>query len=401
MTIINIIVPSLGESITEGTIAKWYKKNGDSVVKDEILLDLETEKVTLEVRAEQNGILQDIKANIGESVSVGQHIANIDTNKNTSLDQAKKQELDTVELSKNAVKSEEAILSPAAQKIAIESNLDLSTLQNPTGKDNRYTKADIIAQISSTVNLEKTISSSRLMHEVRVDARENRVKMTRLRQTIAQRLKDSQNTAAILTTFNEVDMTNLVQMRNKYKDEFEKRYKTKLGFMSFFVKATIAALQDIPSVNAEIEGEYIVYKNYYDIGVAVGTEKGLVVPIIRDADKLSFAQIEANIAALGAKARENKLSIEELTGGTFSISNGGVYGSLLSTPIINPPQSGILGMHKIQDRAVVVNGQIQIRSIMYIALSYDHRLIDGKEAVIFLCKIKDAIENPERLLLSL
>ena len=235
---------------------------------------------------------------------------------------------------------------------------------------------------------------------MRTDSKENRVKMTRLRQTIAQRLKDSQNTAAILTTFNEVDMTNVVQMRNKYKDEFEKRYKTKLGFMSFFVKATIAALQDIPSVNAEIEGEYIVYKNYYDIGVAVGTEKGLVVPIIRDADKLSFAQIEANIAALGAKARENKLSIEELTGGTFSISNGGVYGSLLSTPIINPPQSGILGMHKMQDRAVVVNGQIQIRSMMYIALSYDHRLIDGKEAVTFLCKIKDAIENPERLLLS-
>lgn len=398
MTKINIIVPSLGESITEGTIAKWYKKNGDFVAKDEVLLDLETEKVTLEVRAEQEGVLEEVIANAGDTVKVGQNIASIAVGANMAKDNSKNQDIKPASEIKNEVKlPQEPILSPAAQKIALENNLDLLKLQNPTGKDNRYTKADILSQSASVQEMDKNILPPALIQDSRV----NRVKMSRLRQTIAQRLKDSQNTAAILTTFNEVDMTNVVQMRTKYKDEFEKRYKTKLGFMSFFVKATIAALQDIPSINAEIEGEDIVYKNYYDIGIAVGSEKGLVVPIIRDAEKLSFAEIETYIAKLGAKARENKLTIEELTGGTFSISNGGVYGSMLSTPILNPPQSGILGMHKMQDRAVVVNGQIQIRSMMYLALSYDHRIVDGKEAVVFLCKIKDAIENPERLLLDL
>jgi 2-oxoglutarate dehydrogenase E2 component (dihydrolipoamide succinyltransferase) len=283
---------------------------------------------------------------------------------------------------------ERAILSPAAQKIATENNL---TLKSGTGKDGRITKNDVLSAISKSAPSVPTTK----------EPREERVRMTKLRQKIAQRLKDSQNTAAILTTFNEVDMTNIIALRNEYKDIFLKKYDAKLGFMSFFTKAAISALKELPAVNAEIQGEEIVYKNHYDISVAVGTPQGLVVPVVRNADKMSFAEIETEIVTLGKKARDGKLTMEDMTGGTFTISNGGVYGSLLSTPIINPPQSGILGLHKIQERVMVINGEMKIRQMMYIALSYDHRIIDGKEAVTFLIKIKEAIEDPRRLLLDI
>jgi 2-oxoglutarate dehydrogenase E2 component (dihydrolipoamide succinyltransferase) len=378
---IEIKVPSLGESVTEAIIAKWHKKEGEAVNAGELLVELETDKVTLEVDAVEAGVVSSLKVKEGDTVIVGQLIASITPGAAASVvAPVTKQENTT---------SAEKILSPAAGKIAAEKSIDVNSLVG-TGKDGRVTKGDVL----STSSAPRSVS-------VKDEPREERVRMTALRKKIAERLKESQNTAAILTTFNEIDMSNVIKMRNQYKDQFEKKYGVKLGFMSFFVKASIAALKELPAVNAQIDGGDLVYKNYYDIGVAVGTEKGLVVPVVRDADLMGFADIEKKIGEFGKKAREGKLSMEELSGGTFTISNGGVYGSLLSTPIINPPQSGILGMHKTMDRPVAIDGKVEIRPMMYIALSYDHRIIDGKEAVTFLVKVKENIENPERLLFGL
>ncbi|WP_016769955.1 2-oxoglutarate dehydrogenase complex dihydrolipoyllysine-residue succinyltransferase [Rickettsia sibirica] len=393
---VKIIVPSLGESITEATIAKWYKKEGDSVKTDELLLEIETEKVTLEVNAPCNGIIGKISKTDGANVAVGEEIGEINEGASantagTNNESAKAQAVTQPTSEKPAVANN--TLAPSVQKLVTENKLDPNNIKG-TGRDGRITKGDVLATINTTTTSAPAISKS---NEERVQ----RVRMSRLRKTIAQRLKDSQNTAAILTTFNEIDMSKVIALRNQYKEEFEKKHAVKLGFMSFFVKATIEALKLIPSVNAEIDGDDLVYKNYYDIGVAVGTEQGLVVPVVRDADKMGFAEVEKTIGILAKQAREGKLSMADLSGGTFSISNGGVYGSLLSTPIINPPQSGILGLHKTEERAVVIDGKIEIRPMMYIALSYDHRIIDGKEGVSFLVKIKQLIENPEKLLLNL
>ncbi|KJV81390.1 dihydrolipoyllysine-residue succinyltransferase [Rickettsia hoogstraalii str. RCCE3] len=397
---VKIIVPSLGESVTEATIAKWYKKEGDSVKTDELLLEIETEKVTLEVNALCNGTIGKISKTDGANVAVGEEIGEINegaaantagTNNESAKAQAVTQPTSEKPVEKPAVVNN--ILAPSVQKLVTENKLDPNNIKG-TGRDGRITKGDVLETINTPSAATSTVNKT---NEERVQ----RVRMSRLRKTIAQRLKDSQNTAAILTTFNEIDMSKVIALRNQYKEEFEKKHAVKLGFMSFFVKATIEALKLIPSVNAEIDGDDLVYKNYYDIGVAVGTEQGLVVPVVRDADKMGFAEVEKAIETLAKKAREGKLSMADLSGGTFSISNGGVYGSLLSTPIINPPQSGILGLHKTEERAVVIDGKIEIRPMMYIALSYDHRIIDGKEGVSFLVKIKELIENPEKLLLNL
>lgn len=399
---VKIIVPSLGESVTEATIAKWYKKEGDSVKTDELLLEIETEKVTLEVNAPCNGTIGKISKTDGANVAVGEEIGEINegaaantagTNNESAKAQAVTQPTSEKPVEKPAVVNN--ILAPSVQKLVTENKLDPNNIKG-TGRDGRITKGDVL----ETINTPSAATSTPTLNKTN-EERVQRVRMSRLRKTIAQRLKDSQNTAAILTTFNEIDMSKVIALRNQYKEEFEKKHAVKLGFMSFFVKATIEALKLIPSVNAEIDGDDLVYKNYYDIGVAVGTEQGLVVPVVRDADKMGFAEVEKAIGILAKKAREGKLSMADLSGGTFSISNGGVYGSLLSTPIINPPQSGILGLHKTEERAVVIDGKIEIRPMMYIALSYDHRIIDGKEGVSFLVKIKQLIENPEKLLLNL
>jgi 2-oxoglutarate dehydrogenase E2 component (dihydrolipoamide succinyltransferase) len=386
---VELFVPTLGESVSEATIAKWYKKEGEAVKLDELLLELETDKVTLEVNATASGVLGKIKFVQGDTVKRGDLLAEIaESGTPTAAAPAAKPAEAAVS---SAPKSNEVIMSPAAGKIAAENNIAAAQV-NASGKDGRITKGDVLNAMEN-----KTTSSVEIVSE----RSEERVKMSRLRKKIAERLKESQNTAAILTTFNEVDMTNIMALRNQYKDVFEKKHGVKLGFMSFFLKASLAALKEIPAVNAQIDGDDIVYKNYSDIGVAVGTEQGLVVPVLRNAEKLSFADIEKSIANFGKKAREGKLTMADLTGGTFSVSNGGVYGSLLSTPIINPPQSAILGMHKTQDRPVAINGKVEIRPMMYLALSYDHRIIDGKEAVTFLVRVKECIENPERLLFDL
>lgn len=389
-----IIVPTLGESVSEATIAKWYKKPGDSVKVDELILELETEKVTLEVNAPVSGVLESIAKDSGASVLVGDVLGLIKEGAVASTS-SNSTSPDISNIANNTEKASQSstipATGPAARKIASENNIDVNNVAG-TGKGGMVTKGDVLGVISSGV------SSKVATSVMQSDKPTERVRMSRLRKTIAERLKYSQNTAAILTTFNEIDMTNVMAMRVKYREEFEKKHGVKLGFMSFFVKATIDALKAIPSVNAEIDGDDLVYKNYYDIGVAVGTEQGLVVPVLRDADKKTFAEIESTIVDLGKKARDGKLSMADLSGGTFSISNGGIYGSLLSTPIINPPQSGILGIHKIQERPVAINGKVEIRPMMYVALSYDHRIIDGKEAVSFLVRVKDAMESPERLL---
>ncbi|ADE29690.1 2-oxoglutarate dehydrogenase complex dihydrolipoyllysine-residue succinyltransferase [Rickettsia prowazekii] len=399
---VKIIIPSLGESVTEATIAKWYKKLGDSVKTDELLLEIETEKVTLEVNAPCNGTIEKIAKTDGANVTVGEEIGEINevvdtdtacTNNNSYKKQAIVQHDSEQIVDKPASSSN--ILAPSVQKLVTENKLDPNNIKG-TGRGGRITKCDVLETINTTPVTIETPALNKTNEE-----RTQRVRMSRLRKTIAQRLKDSQNTAAILTTFNEIDMSKVIALRNQYKEEFEKKHTVKLGFMSFFVKATIEALKLIPSINAEIDGDDLLYKNYYDIGVAVGTDQGLVVPVVRDADKMGFADVEQAIGDLAKKAREGKLSMSDLSGGTFSISNGGVYGSLLSTPIINPPQSGILGLHKTEERAVVIDGKIEIRPMMYIALSYDHRIIDGKEGVSFLVKIKNLIENPEKLLLNL
>ena len=356
---------------------------------DELLVELETDKVTLEVNATANGALAQIKVKEGETVAIGDIIGLIEVGAaGSAVSSAPKEE--KVVPAKASLVSPGKILSPAASKIATESAIDTSKIQG-SGKDGRVTKGDVLNVPSAGTSVAPRSTGPR----------EERVKMTRLRKRIAERLKESQNTAAILTTFNEVDMTNIMKIRDKYKDKFQEKHGIKLGFMSFFVKASIVALREIPAVNAEIDADDVIYKNFYDIGVAVGTEQGLVVPIVRDADQMSFAGIEAEITNLGKKARDGKLSMQDLSGGTFTISNGGVYGSLLSTPIINPPQSAIMGMHKTQMRPVAIDGKVEIRPMMYLALSYDHRIIDGKEAVTFLVRVKECIEDPERLLFDL
>lgn len=385
---VKIIVPALGESVSEATIAKWYKKPGDAVKVDELILELETEKVTLEVNAAVTGVVESIAKNVGDNVAVGEVLGAIKEGAVAAVGNSPVQtisENNTVTASSKKIEVAE-MLPPSVSRIVAENNIDPSKITG-TGKDGRITKVDALNYSSNDTSVPTKD--------------EERVKMSRLRKTIAQRLKDSQNTAAILTTFNEIDMTNVIALRQKYREEFEKKYGVKLGFMSFFVKATVDALKAIPAVNSEIDGDDLVYKKYYDIGIAVGTEQGLVVPVLRSADRKSFSDVESEIGFLGKKAREGKLAMSDLTGATFSITNGGVYGSLMSTPIINPPQSGILGLHKTQERPMAIGGKVEIRQMMYVALSYDHRIIDGKEAVTFLVKVKEAIENPERLLLGL
>lgn len=407
--IIEIIVPALGESVTEATIAKWHKKQGDPVKVDDLILELETEKVTLEVNALSAGVISTILKNEGETVAVGDSVCQITAGEVSAVD--------ATELSEHSIKqavsnntanmnkgdyNKANLMAPSVQRLVAENKLDINNIVG-SGRDSRVTKGDVLGFMNSptTVTTPAPITSQLSNASNTQQGKVERVKMSRLRKTIAERLKESQNTAAILTTFNEIDMSKVISLRTQYREEFEKKQGVKLGFMSFFVKATIDALKFVPSVNAEIEGDEIIYKNYYDIGVAVGSSQGLVVPIVRDADQLSFAGIEKAILVLSNKAKEGKLSMQDLTGGTFTISNGGVYGSLLSTPIINPPQSGILGLHKTEERPVAVNGKVEIRPMMYVALSYDHRIIDGKEAVTFLVKIKELLENPEKLLLNL
>ena len=409
---IEIKVPSLGESVVEATVAKWYKKEGDAVALDEPLLELETDKVTLEVPAPSNGRIEKIGASEGSTVEVGAMLGLIDENA-SAQDQVKKpksvskepesipeekitKQVDTVSRPEITIQNEVLDipkLSPAVRKISAEKNIDINNLVS-SREDGRITKADVL----NTQNVEKLDTKQQLTKES--DEKEERVPMSRLRQTIAKRLKDAQNNAAMLTTFNEVDMGELIKTRNDHKAEFEKKYGIKLGFMSFFVKACITALRDIPEVNAEIEETDVIYKNFYNIGVAVGTDQGLVVPVVKNADQKSLVEIEKEIYQLGQKARSGQLSIDEMQGGTFTISNGGVYGSLMSTPILNPPQSGILGMHKIEERPIVISGEIVARPMMYLALSYDHRIVDGKGAVTFLVRVKESLEDPSRILLG-
>ena len=434
-----ILVPVLGESITEATVAKWLKNKGDSIKIDEAIVELETDKVNLEVPSAVKGILTEINAKDGDVVKVGAVLGLI--NENESVEKEikkivpKKQENNIVNLGAdkkkqspkifneedNSTDSNEELLtltneaepliltneikkekdltvkdikekfSPAVRKMVVENNIDIEKVQG-SGKDGRILKGDLI----DIMGVSPKPSERKIKY-----GQEERIKMTRLRQTIAKRLKQAQENAAMLTTFNEVDMTNIIEMRKENQEDFQKRYGIKLGFMSFFVKSCVVGLKNFPAINAEIEGNEIIYKNYYNISFAVGTERGLVVPVLRNADELSFADIEKNIISVSEKARNGKLTIEDLQGGTFTISNGGVYGSMLSTPILNPPQSGVLGMHNIIERPVVIDNQIKIRSIMYLALSYDHRIIDGKEAVSFLKNVKENLEDPRRLFLDI
>ena len=400
-----IIVPALGESVVEATVAKWLKKVGDTIAVDDALVELETDKVTLEVNAKAAGVLKEITAQSGATVEVGAVLGMI--GEGTGTAPAPKAEAPKAAAAPAAPKvvepqkgsGNDTFLSPAVRKLVDDNKVDTSGISG-TGKDGRLTKGDVLDALNKPSAAPAAKAPAAPSGPRSKADREERVKMTRLRQRIAERLKEAQNTAAMLTTFNEVDMSHIMALRNSYKDAFEKKHGTKLGFMSFFVKAAIQALKDFPAVNAEIDGTDVVYKNYYDIGVAVSTPTGLVVPVVRDADQKGYAAIEKEIGQLGLRARDGKLSIEDMTGGTFTITNGGVFGSMMSTPIINPPQSAILGMHATKERPVVVNGQIVIRPMMYLALSYDHRIIDGKEAVSFLVRIKDAIEDPQRLLLD-
>jgi len=415
-----IVVPGLGESVTEATVAKWMKKVGDPVKADEALAELETDKVTQELYAPTAGTLGEITAPEGTVVAIGAVIGQITDGAVAAAAPAKAAPAAAPQPAAPAAPAPAAkpaaaeTLSPAVRKMVAENNVDPSQVAG-SGKDGRLTKGDVTAhlakpaapQISPASPAPQPLAARpapqpEAPHVPRAPtANEERVPMTRLRRRIAERLKQAQNTAAMLTTFNEVDMGAVMALRDQYKESFEKRHKVKLGFMGFFVKAAIQALKEIPAVNGEIDGNDIIYKNHYDIGVAVGTEQGLVVPVVRDADKMSLPQIEAKIGELGKRARDGKLAVEDLMGGTFTISNGGVYGSLMSTPILNPPQSGILGMHKIQQRPMAVDGKIEIRPMMYLALSYDHRIIDGREAVTFLVRLKECLEDPQRLILEL
>jgi 2-oxoglutarate dehydrogenase E2 component (dihydrolipoamide succinyltransferase) len=416
----DIRVPTLGESVTEATIGRWFKKPGDAVAVDEPLVELETDKVTIEVPAPSAGTLGEIVAKDGETVAVGALLGQI-----TEGGGAAKPAAAAPAPAKAAAPAaaptpaaapaappaakappSDAQQAPSVRRLSAESGVDASTVPG-SGKDGRVTKGDMLAAIEKAASAPTPVNQPAAAVQVRAPspaddaAREERVKMTRLRLTIARRLKEVQNTAAMLTTFNEVDMTNVMALRSQYKDVFEKKHGAKLGFMGFFTKACVQALKDIPAVNAEIDGTDLIYKNYYHVGVAVGTDKGLVVPVVRDCDTKSIADIEKSIVDYGKRARDGQLKIEEMQGGTFTITNGGIYGSLMSTPILNAPQSGILGMHKIQERPVVVGGKIEIRPMMYLALSYDHRVIDGKEAVTFLVRVKESLEDPARLVLDL
>ncbi len=392
-------VPTLGESVTEATIAKWYKNEGDAVKIDEPLVELETDKVTVEVPAPASGKLEKIVAKAGTTIAVGALLGTIAEGAAGAAPKAEAPKPAAAPAAAPAAKSEQT-LSPAVRKAVVENQLSPVEIAG-SGRDGRITKGDVIDHLAKPAAAPATPVVMPQAQPTTQTGGEERVRMSRLRQTIAKRLKDAQNTAAMLTTFNEVDMTEVMALRNTYKETFEKKHGTKLGFMGFFVRACIQALKDVPAVNAEIDGEDIVYKNYYHVGVAVGTDKGLVVPVVRNADQMSLATIEKTIGEYGKKARDGQLTIAEMQGGTFTISNGGVYGSLMSTPILNAPQSGILGMHKIQDRPVALNGQIAIRPMMYLALSYDHRIVDGKEAVTFLVRVKENLEDPARALLDL
>ena len=408
-----IRVPTLGESVTEATIGKWFKKPGEAVKADEPLVELETDKVTVEVPAPTAGVLSEIIAKDGETVGVGALLGSIAEGAAAAAAPAAPK----AEAPKAAPAPAPAAAAPAApakaapgaengpavSRLAAESGVSAAGVAG-SGKDGRVTKGDMLAAIATgaaAAPAPAPVSVPRVASSAADAVREERVKMTKLRQTIARRLKDAQNTAAMLTTFNDVDMTAVMSLRSQFKDAFEKKHGTKLGFMGFFTKAVIAALKDLPAVNAEIDGTDIVYKNYYNIGIAVGTEKGLVVPVVRDADQLSVSEIEKTIAGYGRKARDGKLGIEDMQGGTFTITNGGIYGSLMSTPILNAPQSGILGMHRIEERPVAIKGQVVIRPMMYLALSYDHRIVDGREAVTFLVRVKETLEDPARLVLDL
>jgi 2-oxoglutarate dehydrogenase E2 component (dihydrolipoamide succinyltransferase) len=416
---VQIVVPALGESVTEATVSKWMKKVGDAVKADEPLLELETDKVTQEVYAPSAGTLGAINAETGAVVPIGAVLGEISEGGAAAAAPAPQAAAPAPAAAAPAPTPPPAPVAaaapaanddrngPAVRKMTAEAGINPAEVSG-TGKDGRVTKADVIdfkankPAAAAAPAARPAAPAPAEPHVPRPLAeREERVPMSRLRRRIAERLKQAQNNAAMLTTFNEVDMGGVMGLREKYKDGFEKRHKVKLGFMGFFVKACIQALKEIPAVNGEIDGNDIIFKNHYDIGVAVGTEQGLVVPVVRDADKMSIAEIEAKIAELGRRAREGKLSIDELTGGTFTISNGGVYGSLMSTPILNPPQSGILGMHKIQQRPMAVDGKVEIRPMMYLAMSYDHRIIDGREAVTFLVRVKECLEDPQRLLLEL
>ena len=393
-----IMTPTMGESVAEGTMGTWLKTSGDTVVKDEMLVEIETDKVAVEVSAPAAGVLT-IAAEAGSTVTPGQQIGSIAASGEGAAP-APAQSAAPAPAPAAPAASDAPHLSPAVQRVVTENNLDPKALA-ATGPKGNITKADAVAAIGVATPAPAAAAPAAPAAPRADQPREERVKMTRLRQTIARRLKESQNTAAQLTTFNEVDMTNVMALRTQYKDAFEKRHGVKLGFMSFFTKAIVAALKEIPAVNAEIDGTDLIYKNHYDIGVAVGTEKGLVVPVLRDADTLSLAGIEKGIAALGKAARDGDLTLDQLQGGTFTITNGGTYGSLMSTPILNAPQSGILGMHNIVQRPMAVDGQVVIRPMMYLALSYDHRIVDGKEAVTFLVRVKELLEDPARALLDL
>lgn len=445
-----IIVPTLGESVAEATIAKWYKQPGDAIKVDELLLELETEKVTLEVNATAEGVLEVQTKKEGDTVEPGEMLGNIvagngaasgvasgstagaasqgvpASNEQASGNQSPNESApaganSALQSAVQAVPADARSVDPAttmppsARKLVAENNLNPASIDG-SGKGGRITKGDVLgvlaggsfaggsataAPMSQPNMSQSSMSAASAGHGQDGAKPVERIKMSRLRKTIAQRLKDSQNTAAILSTFNEIDMTNVIALRKRLRDDFQDKHGVKLGFMSFFVKAVTNALKEVPSVNAEIDGDDIIYKKFYDIGVAVGTEQGLVVPVVRGCDRLGFAQIEQNIADLAVKARSGKLAMSDLTDGTFSITNGGVYGSLLSTPIINPPQTGIIGLHNTQERPVVINGKVEVRSMMYIALSYDHRIIDGKDAVTFLVKVKKSIEDPERLMFDM
>jgi 2-oxoglutarate dehydrogenase E2 component (dihydrolipoamide succinyltransferase) len=449
----DILVPTLGESVSEATVARWAKKAGDAVKKDEILVELETDKVGLEVAAPADGTLSEISAEEGATVTPGQVLGRLGSGAgasngagaagaqvggapaavagtptaaapggeaqpetqgaapkeqaplpNAELEAKPAPQAQAAAQAQAATQPRNETLSPSVQRIVTENALDPATVTG-SGRNGQITKGDALAALEARSQAPTPVQAPGAQPSAPVQPREagpreERVRMSRLRQTVARRLKEAQNTAAMLTTFNEVDMTEIMALRNQYKDSFEKRHGVKLGFMSFFVKAAVAALKEIPAVNAEIDGTDIVYKQFYDIGVAVGSDKGLVVPVVRDADQLSFAGVEKTIGALGKQARDGTLTIDQLQGGTFTISNGGVYGSLMSTPILNAPQSGILGMHKIQERVMVIGGKMEVRPMMYLALSYDHRIVDGKEAVTFLVRLKEQVEDPERLLLE-
>src|SRR5512143_1730355 len=404
----DIRVPTLGESVTEATVGKWFKQPGDAGAADEPLVELETDKVTLEVPAPAAGVLGDIAAKNGDTVAVGALLGQIKDGAGAARPAAAAPAPKPAEAPRPApapaARPTEMPVPPSVRKMAAESGMDPSKVAG-SGMHGQVTKGDMIAAIERAAAAPTPVAATAIQMRAPSPAddaaREERVHMTRLRQTIARRLKDAQNTAAMLTTFNEVDMSAVMALRHQYKELFEKKHGVKLGFMGFFVRACIQALKEIPAVNAEIDGTDIVYKNYYHIGIAVGTEKGLVVPVVRDAHLMSLADIEKTIADFGRRAREGALKIEEMQGGTFTITNGGVYGSLMSTPILNAPQSGILGMHKIQERPVVLAGKVEARPMMYLALSYDHRLVDGREAVTFLVRVKEGLEDPARVVLDL